>query len=89
MIWNMVVAVYLVVLNLIGFIMMGADKKKAIRHKWRIPEKTLFLIAILGGSLGGIIGMRTYRHKTKHMYFVVGFPFIFIVQVGVIMYILA
>ena len=89
MVWNMVVAVYLVVLNLIGFIIMGVDKKKAIKHKWRIPEKNLFLIAILGGSLGGIIGMRVFRHKTKHMYFVVGFPLIFIVQVGVIMYILA
>ncbi len=75
------VILYLVVINLIGFALMGIDKRRAIRHQWRIPEKTLFLAALLGGSLGGILGMYTFRHKTRHWYFAVGFPVILVAQV--------
>lgn len=76
-----VIILYVVVINLVGFALMGVDKHRARRHQWRIPEKTLFLTALLGGSLGGILGMYTFRHKTKHWYFVVGFPVILVAQV--------
>lgn len=66
--------------NLCGFFAMYADKKKAMHHRWRIPEKTLFLIAISGGSLGSILGMQIFRHKTKHWYFVAGMPAILLIQ---------
>lgn len=75
------IILYLAVINLVGFALMGIDKRRARRHQWRIPEKTLFLAALLGGSLGGILGMYTFRHKTRHWYFAVGFPVILVVQV--------
>ena len=75
-----ILIVYLLIMNLIGFILMGADKKKAKSGAWRIPEKTLFLPAILGGSIGAIAGMQVYRHKTKHWYFKYGMPAILILQ---------
>ena len=75
---------YLILLNIVGFISMGLDKYKASHHLWRIPEKTLFLIALLGGSLGSLFGMYTFRHKTKHSYFVIGMPAIFILQIIII-----
>lgn len=62
---------------------MGMDKAKAKKHAWRIPEATLFSIAILGGSIGSILGMYHFRHKTKHWYFVVGMPVIFFVQLAI------
>lgn len=73
---------YLICINLAGFASMGLDKKKAIRHQWRIPETTLFLIALLGGSLGSIVGMQLFRHKTRHWYFVCGMPAIFFVELA-------
>ena len=72
---------YFVVINLVGFIIMGVDKKRAIRGAWRISEASLFLTAILGGSLGCILGMQHFRHKTKHWYFKYGMPAILVVQV--------
>lgn len=77
---------YLLIINLIGFAAMGIDKKKAIQHKYRIPEKTLFLAAILGGSLGSIAGMQLFRHKTKHWYFVLGMPAILVLQILFILF---
>jgi uncharacterized membrane protein YsdA (DUF1294 family) len=71
----------LIILNLAGFALMGIDKSKAKHHAWRIPERTLFLTSILGGSIGSWAGMYVFRHKTKHWYFVVGMPLIFILQV--------
>lgn len=73
--------VYLVIMNLTGFILMGADKSKARKNKWRIPEKTFFIVSILGGSLGTWLGMYAFRHKTRHWYFAVFMPFIFVVHV--------
>ena len=72
---------YLVFINVLAFLLMGLDKQKARRHKWRIPERTLFLSALLGGSLGAILGMQIFRHKTKHPSFVIGMPCIFILQI--------
>lgn len=76
-----VLLLYLTVINLIGFGSMGLDKRKAIRHAYRIPEASLFLIACIGGSLGSFLGMYTFRHKTRHWYFVVGMPVILIAQI--------
>lgn len=74
------ICLYLLVLTLLGFASMGIDKRKARKGLWRIPEKTLFLIAVLGGSIGSIAGMQIFRHKTKHTSFVVGMPLILIIQ---------
>ena len=71
---------YLAIMNLIGISLMMIDKRRAIRHAWRIPEKTLFLVSILGGSVGTWAGMYLFHHKTKHWYFVVGMPAILILQ---------
>lgn len=73
---------YLILANLAALILMGADKSKARRHRWRIPERVLFLSAILGGSLGATAGMWLFRHKTRHWYFVVGMPAILVLQVA-------
>ena len=75
-----VILIYLVIMNLIAFLLMGADKRKANAKAWRIPETTLFLPAILGGSIGAIVGMHVFRHKTKHWYFKYGMPLILILQ---------
>lgn len=71
---------YIIIINILGYWSMWSDKKRAIQKKYRISEKTLFTIAILGGSLGSIIGMNTCRHKTKHWYFKYGMPAILVVQ---------
>lgn len=78
--------IYLAIINLLGFFAMFLDKQKAKRNKWRIPEKTLFLLALLGGSLGTTLGMNTFRHKTKHWYFKFGMPLILICQLGLFFY---
>lgn len=82
------ILIYFIIMNLIAFSLMGIDKYKAIHHKWRIPEKTLFMSAIIGGSIGSILGMYTFRHKTKHTTFIVGMPAIFIIQLAILIFIL-
>ena len=72
---------YLIAVNLIGFALMGIDKYKAKKRAFRIPEATLFIGAISGGSIGSIIGMYAFRHKTRHWYFVYGMPAILILQI--------
>jgi uncharacterized membrane protein YsdA (DUF1294 family) len=74
------IAVYLLAMNLLAFVLMASDKKKAKSGAWRVPEKVLFLSAILGGSIGAIVGMQVFRHKTKHWYFKYGMPAILILQ---------
>ena len=71
---------YLVIVNALGLAAMGLDKQKAIRNQWRIPEKTLFLISAIGGSIGTFLGMYLFHHKTKHWYFVVGMPAIMVIH---------
>lgn len=71
---------YLVIVNIVGFAIMGIDKKRAIRGAWRISEASLFFTALIGGSLGCTLGMNHFRHKTKHWYFKYGMPAILIVQ---------
>ena len=76
-----VMSCYLLIINIIGFSLMGTDKKRAVRGAFRISEASLFTVALLGGALGCILGMKHFRHKTKHWYFKYGMPFIFAVQV--------
>ena len=73
--------IYLIIINLIAFIAMYLDKRKARYGKWRIPEQTLFILALIGGSIGAIAGMYTFRHKTKKLRFSIGFPMILILQI--------
>ena len=72
---------YFIAINLIGFSLMGIDKYKARKRAFRIPEATLFTIAVIGGSIGSILGMYAFRHKTRHRSFVYGMPFILIIQI--------
>lgn len=73
---------YLAAVNLVTFTVYGVDKAKARRGAWRIPEKTLFLLPLLGGSVGALLGMLVFRHKTKHWYFVWGIPLILLAQIA-------
>ena len=73
-------AVWLIAINVVTFAVYGIDKRRARRGAWRVPEKTLFLLPLLGGSLGALLGMRVFHHKTKHWYFVWGIPAILLVQ---------
>ena len=73
---------YLLIINAIAFVLMMADKQKAKKRKWRIPEATLMGTAALGGSIGAWLGMQIFRHKTKHIKFTLGIPLIFAAQVA-------
>ena len=75
-------ALYLLGINVLAFALMGADKRRARRKEWRISEKALFLSALLGGSVGAILGMRAFHHKTRHWYFKFGMPVILIAQLA-------
>lgn len=78
----------LAAVNVAAFAAMGIDKARAKAGAWRIPEATLFLLAVLGGSVGGILGMQLFRHKTRHKTFTVGFPAILVCQLALAAYIL-
>ena len=80
------IIIYFLVINIFGFFIMWLDKQKAKKGKWRIPEKTLFIITALGGGIGTIAGMYTFRHKTQKIAFVVGFPAITILEIICIIY---
>ena len=79
-----VFAIYLIGINVLTFLIFGADKWKAKRDKWRIPEDTLIWLAIVGGSVGALLGMYLFRHKTKHKKFLIGIPVILLVQAGLL-----
>lgn len=84
-----IAVIYLVLMNLAAFTAMGVDKSKAKRRAWRIPEKTLFLLSLLGGSIGSLAGMYIFRHKTRHLKFTIGMPLILIFHLiiaGVFLY---
>ncbi|GAC44078.1 DUF1294 domain-containing protein [Paenibacillus popilliae] len=80
---TMLVFLYLLAVNIAGYQMMAVDKRRAIRHRRRIPERRLFLAAWLGGALGVLSGMYNQRHKTQHVSFTAGIPFILIVNIVV------
>ena len=77
--WQLL-GLYLLAANLTAFCLMGRDKRRARKGAWRISEKTLFLAAVLGGALGGVLGMKVFRHKTRHWYFRFGFPLLLALQ---------
>lgn len=72
---------YLIAVNITEFLLFGMDKRRAIRGEWRVPESTLLSLAILGGAIGGIIGMRIFHHKTKHPKFYIGMPAVLIMEI--------
>ena len=77
---------YIVIINILTFIVYGIDKLKAKKGKWRIPESTLLLLAIIGGSIGAFLGMKVWHHKTMHKKFKYGVPLIIIIQFSVFLY---
>lgn len=79
--------IYIIFINILGFVLMGLDKYKSKIQTWRIPESNLFLTAIAGGSIGSIAGMYFFRHKTKHLSFVIGMPLILILEAGILLWI--
>ena len=79
-----IICAWLLLWSLVAFIAMGADKRKAQQGRWRVPEATLFLFALLGGALGATLGMHVFRHKTKHWYFRWGFPLILLLQAALL-----
>lgn len=81
-------AVYYVIINIVGFSLMYTDKKRARKGEWRISEASLFVTALLFGALGSTIGMWKFRHKTKHWYFVVGMPLILVAQILLVAFLL-
>ncbi len=80
--------IYFVIINIVGFAVMGIDKRKAVKRTFRIPEATLFIIALIGGSIGSILGMQVFRHKTRHWYFVFGMPAILVIQIALLILLL-
>ena len=83
-----VLYIYLIVINAAAFLLMLIDKVKAKKNLWRVPEATLFLVAAIGGSIGSLLGMYTFRHKTKHIQFIVGMPLILAAQIVIAILIL-
>ncbi|MBN1053039.1 DUF1294 domain-containing protein [Clostridium botulinum] len=81
-----IVLIYLLFINFIGFCIMLVDKNRAIHKEWRVPEKTLIGVSIIGGSIGMLLGMFTFRHKTKHLKFLLGIPVIIIIQFYIVIY---
>ncbi len=77
---------YLGIINIIGFVLMGIDKLKAKKRSFRIPEATLFIVAIIGGSIGSYVGMYVFRHKTRHRKFTLGMPFIILLQIVLVLF---
>ena len=78
--------IYLVIINLISLLAMWTDKQKAVKGAYRIPEKTLFLLCIIGGAAGGTAGMFLFRHKTRHWYFRYGFPLLALAWAAALIY---
>ena len=86
--YTLIFAAWLALMSIVAFVFMAIDKGKAKTGAWRVPEKTLFILALLGGGIGGWLGMRICHHKTKHWYFRLGFPLIAIIQIAALIYIL-
>lgn len=80
------IIIYLLIINIVTFLAMFIDKKKAERGEWRIKESTLFFLVAIGGSIGGIAGMYVFHHKTKKLKFSIGFPTILMLQVFLVIY---
>lgn len=85
---NLIIPLYLIIINAAGFLLMLADKLKAKRGAWRIPEATLLGAAVLGGSVGALAGMYLFRHKTRHIKFTLGIPLILVAQIVLVLWLL-
>lgn len=81
--------VYLAGINIVTFALYGIDKRRAKKQRWRIPERTLLLLPLIGGSVGGLLGMAVFHHKTRHWYFRVGLPVMFFAQAALAVYLMA
>ena len=79
---------YFLTINAAGFTLMLADKRRAVKKLWRIPESTLMTAAILGGSIGSLLGMYLFRHKTRHLKFALGIPAVLAVQIAAVLFVL-
>ena len=86
--YTLIFAAWLALMSIVAFVFMAIDKGKAKTGAWRVPEKTLFILALLGGGIGGWLGMKICHHKTKHWYFRLGFPLIAIIQIAALIYIM-
>lgn len=82
---NWIIAAYLL-MNVLGLILMGNDKRRAIKHQYRIPEKNLWFMAFFGGAVGTTVGMKFFRHKTKHTSFKIGFPLLAVIEIILFVY---
>ncbi len=82
---NYIIA-YLIIINLITFIFFWNDKRRSKKEVWRIPEKTLMGLCVIGGSIGGLLGMRVFHHKTRHALFVRGIPIIIALEIGLVLF---
>lgn len=82
------ILIYLLIVNAAGFLLMTVDKYKAMKNLWRIPEATLMTVALIGGSIGSLMGMYTVRHKTKHLKFTLGIPAILVLQIAAVIWIM-
>lgn len=85
MVLDKIMMVYGLVINLVGFVVMGMDKARARRRAWRISERILFFVAAVGGAAGAWLGMYVFHHKTKHWYFVIGMPLLLLIQVIIVL----
>jgi uncharacterized membrane protein YsdA (DUF1294 family) len=85
--WYSLLTIFLLI-NITGFITVAMDKHKARKRHWRIPERTFFLISLVGGAPGVYLGLLLFRHKTRHWYFMLGIPFIFVLQLFLIYFLL-
>lgn len=77
---ELVLLSYLMVINIVSFALMGIDKNRARKNKWRIQEKTYFILSFFGGAIGAVLGMIVFRHKTQHKSFYVGIPMLYIIN---------
>lgn len=82
------VVIYFIIINIIGYVIMGIDKRKSLKDKWRVKEKSLFTIAFIGGASGMLLGMRNFHHKTKKPMFKVGIPMLTILNMVVYIFII-
>ncbi|MBY0124035.1 DUF1294 domain-containing protein [Bacillus sp. S/N-304-OC-R1] len=83
-----IILIGFVIMNLVGLVIMKSDKTKAIKHQYRISEKTLWIVAILFGATGMTVGMRAFHHKTKHIQFKFGLPMLSLIEIGVLLYVI-
>lgn len=81
--------IYLLIMNALGFLLMLADKRRARKNRWRVPERALMTVAALGGSVGSLLGMYTFRHKTRHKKFTLGIPALLVAQIALGIFFLA